>query len=548
MKICALFLSLSLLFMAACSKAPEQSARNVRFYQSPMHPWITSPEPGKCTICGMALVPIYEGDAEIDSDLLAIHGSTREVIGISTVPVRQLPLTRTLRFSGIFEDNENQHRIIAAFYEGRIEAVYVEHNGQYFEKNQALASIYSPELLYAVREYQNAFRRNEASSIRASEQRLVQYGLSTGQLEGLRSMSGEIYSIDLLAPISGTIVSKTAYLGQFIKPGEALFEMGNLDRLWFHAEVYERDLAGVRLGQKAIITTPTVPGREFEGIVTFIDPNFDPASRSTKVRIEVDNPLSESDSQGLRYLLPHRAYAEADLLTELGETLVLPRTAVLRDGRRTVVYVEKSMETFEPRAVTTGRVGDEGIEILTGLEPGERVVANGNLFLDAEAQLRNLVAPASPTEIPPTLATPPEILEFLTSLAGMSAELAAEDSVAAVRSGQNLVKLASNITSTGIVSVDTAITELQALKSPPTGDDLARLKQTFLPFSQAGANLALLLRENGADPGVIVLECPMTATSFPGAPARARWVQASGGTRNPYLGAEMLECGEEVKP
>jgi Barrel-sandwich domain of CusB or HlyD membrane-fusion/Heavy metal binding domain len=169
-----------------------------------------------------------------------------------------------------------------------------------------------------------------------------------------------------------------------IYEGEAAME--SKEGLWFHAEVYERDLPDIRLGQKAILRTPTVPGREFEGVVTFIDPNFDPKTRSTKVRIEVDNPPAESDARGLPRVLPHRAYAEADIIARLGEALVVPRSAVLRDGRRSIVYVENSSGEYEQRALKTGRVGDEGIEILEGVKDGERVVAQGNLMIDAEAQ------------------------------------------------------------------------------------------------------------------------------------------------------------------
>jgi membrane fusion protein, copper/silver efflux system len=91
-----------------------------------------------------------------------------------------------------------------------------------------------------------------------------------------------VYTINLLAPISGTVLTKKAFKGQYIKTGEPLFEMGNLSRLWFHAEVYERDLPDIRIGQKATLTTPTVPGREFEGTVTFIDPNFDSRTRALR--------------------------------------------------------------------------------------------------------------------------------------------------------------------------------------------------------------------------------------------------------------------------
>jgi Cu(I)/Ag(I) efflux system membrane fusion protein len=162
-----------------------------------MHPWITSDKPGNCTICGMALVPIYEGEAAMESKegVVALNPRSVNVLAVTTVPVRRFELTKSLRFSGILEDNENIHRVIAAFYDGRIDQIYVEHVGKYLEKGQPLAAIYSPELLYVVREFQNAMRGGDASVARNATQRLVQYGLSAEQVAGLASLRMSLRSI-----------------------------------------------------------------------------------------------------------------------------------------------------------------------------------------------------------------------------------------------------------------------------------------------------------------------------------------------------------------
>ncbi len=531
--------------LVSCSKREDEGPK-ARFYQSPMHPWITSDKPGNCTICGMALVPVYEGQAarEAREGVIPLNPRSLDVLAVTTVPVRRLELTKSLRFSGILGDDENIHRVIAAFYDGRIDQIYVEHVGQYVEKGQPLAAIYSPELLYVVREYQDAVRGGNDSVARNSAQRLVQYGLSAEQVANLAKQPGNVFTIDLLAPISGTVVTKKAFKGQYIKTGEPLFEMGNLSRLWFHAEVYERDLPDIRIGQKAILRTPTVPGREFEGVVTFIDPNFDPRTRSTKVRIEVDNPLAEGDARGLLRVLPHRAYAEAEITANLGEALVVPRSAVLRDGRRSVVYTESASGEYEQRPVKTGRVGDEGIEILEGIKEGERVVAQGNLMIDAEAQLRGSIAPMQPG----TTLGKPVGEHFLKQLAEVSKDLAADDAVAAVKAGQRLRELAEAIGETGDGQVDQLLERLRQIPKDPAGTDLKALRQSFLPWSTTGADLALALKRGGQNPEVTVFECPMTGDSFPGAPAKAKWVQFGSEIRNPYFGAEMLSCGAEVKP
>jgi len=508
-----------------------------------MHPWITSDKPGNCTICGMALTPVYEGDKPLDTAAgqILLHGDSANVLGVTTVPVRKLALARSLRFSGILEDDDNIHRVIAAFYDGRIEQVNVLHVGQYVEKGQPLAAIYSPELLYVVREFQNAMRGRNDSVARNSAQRLIQYGLTTEQVATLAKQPETVYTIDLLAPISGTVLTKKAYKGQYIKTGEPLFEMGDLARLWFHAEVYERDLAGIRIGQKAILRTPSVPGREFPGVVTFIDPNFDAQTRSTKVRIEVDNPPADGEGHGLRRILPHRAYAEATILADLGEAVVVPRSAVLRDGLREVVYVENGASQYEQRAVKTGRIGDEGIEILDGLKEGERVVTQGNLMIDAEAQLRSGISMDSEHTAHPIPAQK-EVEAFLSQLARVSASLAAEDTVSVVQESRALRGLAAAIP----MDAGSGADKLRDLPDM-SGGDLAALRRSFLSWSVAGAELALGT-QRGEGSNVHVFECPMTGDSFPGAPPKARWVQEGEDVRNPYLGSAMVNCGTEVKP
>jgi Cu(I)/Ag(I) efflux system membrane fusion protein len=370
-----------------CSKP---SGGNPKLYQCPMHPWITSGEPGNCTICGMRLVAAEETRPHVDGrNLLEISPATARVIGLTTAVATVGPIGKTIRLSGILEDDDTLHRVVAAFYDGRIEQVYVQQVGEKVQAGQPLASIYSPELLYVVREYQNATARGKNDPVAAnSRHRLIQYGLSPAQVDALATASRDRCALDLLAPMDGTILVRNAYQGQYVKNGERLFEMGNLARLWFKAEVYERDLPVIRTGLRAVITSPAAPGKSFDGVVTFLDPNFDPGSRSTKIRIEVDNPLSGRTGTYER-VLPHRAYAEAVIQAVSEPVLSIPRTALVSDGRREVVYLRKAPGEFEMRAVKAGRAGDERVEIVSGLAAGDIVAAKGNLLLDAEAQLRS---------------------------------------------------------------------------------------------------------------------------------------------------------------
>lgn len=522
-----------------CSK-PGDSARKPKLYQSPMHPWITSDKPGNCTICGMQLVPVYEDKPHAhDGNLLEISPDTVRVIGLTTAKATVEPLRDEIRLSGILEDDDTLHRVVAAFYDGRLEQVYVQQVGEKVKEGQPLASIYSPELLYVVREYQNAAARGRNDPIAInSRHRLIQYGLGPGQVDALATASRNRYAIDLLAPMDGTILVRNAYQGQYVKNGERLFEMGNLARLWFQAEVYERDLPGIRTGLKAVITSPAAPGRTFDGVVTFLDPNFNPTSRSTKIRIEVDNPLSDKPGAYER-VLPHRAYAEAVVQSVSEPVLSIPRAALIRDGRREVVYLQRAPGEFEMRFVKAGRSGDERVEIVSGLAEGDIVAASGTLLLDAEAQLR-----FGEVEAPPAAKPLPEVFEqFFRKLSALSEALAAEDLPA---SQKGLSISLGQLPAGADEKLSAAWTQLRELPPFENPGELPALRKAFYSWSRVAAEVVLELKAAGYEVPFHVFECPMTGTSFPGSPKVARWVQSGTEARNPYLGQEMLTCGKEV--
>jgi len=530
-----------------CSREEEtEETRNIKFYQSPMHPWITSEEPGNCTICGMALTPVYEGESggDLPDDVIKLSPTSINVINVGTVPVRREVLQRTIHVSGILDDNENKHRMVAAHYDGRIEEVFIEHAGQFVSKEQPLASIYSPELLYVVREFQNAIKGNDRSVAENAARRLVQFGLTTQQVNRLARNKEEEYAVEVLAPMDGTILVRSAYPGEYVEEGETIYEIGDLSVLWFHAEVYESDLAGIRIGQKASVRTPAVPGRTFEGTVTFIDPNFDPMTRSTRLRIEVPNPVQE-DGQGMHRIIPHRAYAEAEIHADFGERLVAPRSAVLNDGRRAVAYIDRGDGAYKAAIVQTGYVGDDLIEIVGGVEEGDRLVAQGNLLIDAEAQMRQgaiLAEPERGESVDPSTAA------LLGATAKASDALARDDLAAYVPMLPEIRSALKSWDSSAFPAQAEPAAHLTTHGMDATPGDLAAARKQFLPLSELVAAVALEAGRSGKATDVAVFSCPMTDTSFEGAPEEARWVQQGNSARNPWFGAQMLDCGLEVKP
>ena len=395
---------------AATAKSDSTSKR-VLYYQSSMHPWVKSDKPGKCTVCGMDLVPVYEGQKgyELAAGTVSLGSNAIQAMHVQTAEVSKRPLIRTLRVAGTIDDNDAKHRRLSAYVEGRIEKLHVNFIGAEVKEGEPLATFYSPMLLNAEREYTLLFRQSQMAHsyaltaehkrlMAAAEQRLSRYGLTTAQIAKLPFKSETNHLSEILSPMSGTVVTREIYEGQFVKEGDKLFELADFFTMWFQFDLYERDFAWVRVGQEVEITVPSAPGKKFVAAIVFIDPNLNDMTRSARVRVELQNPMLTVQGKSRRELL-HKTYAEALVKLDTPEVLAIPRAAVLHTGDRTVVYVDKGGGAYEQRRVKLGRAGDEHWEILDGVRAGERIVTTGNLLIDGQAQL-NSQAGESPSGAP----------------------------------------------------------------------------------------------------------------------------------------------------
>lgn len=544
---------------------PPQASNSPRIlrYQSPMHPWIKSDRPGKCTICGMDLVPVSEGQSDIaeDPDLVVLSPGSISVVDVQTSPVVRQPLHRTIELAGTLDDDDSRHRILSAYVEGRLDVLHINFNGAEVVEGQPMASLYSPTLLSAVREYLTLARSSQDPSglAGAAAQRLLQYGLSASQIADLPSaFAATNLHVDLLAPMTGTVVARKVYEGQTVQRGQELFELADFSTMWFQAIAYENDIPWLKPGQTVEIRLPALPGQVFTNTIGFIDPNFDAMDRTTRVRIPVPNPWMESDGQRHR-LFSHRLYGSARVQVVFPDVLTLPRSAVLDPGGRPLVFVEKASGAYEGRMVTLGRWGDSDIEVLDGLATGERVVTTGALLLDAQAQLSaaGRTTPVVPaTNRPPhaALLTPPQKDAFQqwTDAASALSHALGTDDLEAFNAAVPAMHSRVAAVAEGVGSLPQwtgRITALSAASHLDPAPDLPAARREFNRFMAAAVPVGELLRST--DPGFASLKiyrCPMTRKSFPGAPARAEWLQLSGPLLNPYFGAEMPACGTEVAP
>jgi len=509
------------------SKPTVKGERKILYYQSPMHPWVKSDQPGKCTVCGMDLVPIYQGGKNLDNaaaDIVMLPPGSPNIIGVQTSEVRKQRLVHTMRVAGMVEDDDSRHRILSATTEGRIDGLGVKFEGAEVTEGQPLATLFSRPLLAAASEYKLSAKQG-GPMLEAAKNRLLQYGLTPAQIAAIPQRKDDDIHFDILAPMTGTVVKRWVYEGQFVQEGEKLFELADFSKMWFLFIAYEQDLPFLHVGQRVQISAPSLPGQALNATIKFINPNMDDVTRSARVRVEVEN-------QGRA--LKHRVYAQAQVETEAPEVLTVSRQAVLWPGKTPRVYVEKDLGVYQPRNVKLGRGGDDYWEVLDGLQAGERVVTSGNMLIDGQAQLSSGDKPTEAEPEVPAVQMPEPALTslkaYLNAVAAVGAALANDDLKGYLEA---------------VAKLPPAPDDMVRATLPSRAQDLAEARRAFLPFSQEVVTMAAPFRRSLPD--LKLFRCTMTQSLWKGAPDTASWIQFNASPRNPFWGKEMLECADEVK-
>lgn len=505
-------------------------------YQCPMHPWIKSDHPGKCTICGMDLVEAAASAAPATmKNLVTLGPSAVTTIGVQTAVVSRQPLTRTVRVPGRIDDDDTRHRILSARVPGRVEKLFITYTGQQVAADAPLATLWSAEVLTAERVFVERLKAGSiafsVSEQAAAREQLQQLGLSDADIAQLEQTRVPSAIVTIRAPSAGTVVSKFVYEGQYVQASDRLFEIGDFSHMWFVFDAYAQDIPWLHVGQTVEITTRAVPGEVISAPIEFIDPNFDEARQTSRVRAALPNP--HYSVGGEAHFLPHRVLAEGRVIVETPAVLAAPRSAVLDTGAGPRAYVEMSAGNYEQRALKLGRYGDALVEILSGLSAGEHVVTEGNLLIDAQAQLSaeanvhmDHAGMSMPAAEPPALPVPTDKLAALADVAVDAADALASDDFVRYQ------KIFPRLT--------TAAQAFPDLPAIAVGDDLVAARRSFEPWS---TRVAILLAPRKAQLGLKVFHCPMS----PVLGGKGRWVQRSLPLKNPFFGSAMPDCGEESR-
>jgi len=537
--------------------APSQTTSQVdeRIWTCSMHPQIRQNETGLCPICEMDLITLESNSSdnplvlEMSESAVALANIQTTVIG-STSSVMNKPIT----LNGRIKQDERRISSQVSHVPGRIEKLYISFTGEEVEKGQKLAEVYSPELITAQRELIEASNMKDNNALlEAARNKLRYWKIPEQTIKEIESSGTSREMFPVYATESGVVSKRKVSIGDHVDSGGILFELINLERLWVLFEVYEKDLANIKLGQQIDFTSTSYPAKKFSARIGFIDPVIDPQTRVAMLRTDISN-------KG-RILKPDMfvtGILSASKNTSKDEKLSVPKSAVMWTGKKSVAYVklkETEIPSFEFREIELGEaIGDHYI-VISGLEQGDEVVSNGSFVIDAAAQLNNQASmmnrdvaikkedvglPDFSTE------TPSEFKSQVHNLA--NSYLVIKDALVASDSELSNNSIPSFLEA--LEKVDMRLVKDEAhmfwmeqqdilhahIEKLSKSDDIEIQRKQFEFISEA---LITSIKAFGLDTGKLYVQyCPMAFNN-----RGAAWLSNKEQIRNPYFGDKMLKCG-----
>jgi RND family efflux transporter MFP subunit len=335
-----------------------------------------------------------ESDSKSGQTLSAIqlNDQEQEQIGVQTVVLEHRNLRRSLSTVAQVEQPETELASVSARVSGRIDKLLVDFTGQPVRRGQEIALIYSPEIFSTAEEFRLALENRKRLGsgaepqaisgaedlVAAARRRLELWGLTTQQIDGIASSPKPQIDVSIYSPANGIVTERKVTEGQYVNAGESLYTLSDLSTVWVKAELYQPDIATIRVGQPAEISWD-VPSGSTHGRVAFVDPMLNAQTRTASVRIQVANPkmrLRPGMFVNVKFAIPER-----------DDMLAVPRSAVVDTGTRTIVYVSTGNGNFEGREVRLGQPSDQYYPVLAGLKAGDRVVAQGNFLIDSQTRI-----------------------------------------------------------------------------------------------------------------------------------------------------------------
>lgn len=535
-----------------------------------MHPQIRQNEPGDCPICGMDLIPL-EDDQHDDIDPMAISMSATamQLANVQTAVVGAMNQAKEVRLNGKIQEDERLVFSQSSHVPGRIENLKVNFTGDYVRKGQVIASVYSPELVTAQEELYEARKvmDTQPQLFNAAKEKLKTWKLTNSQIEQILQSGVSTTTFDIQADVSGYVTEKLVNPGDYVQRGQPIYEIADLSRVWVLFDVYESDMGWINKGDKVEYTIASLPGETFIGTISFLDPMINSTTRVAKARVATAN-------SGLK--LKPEMFVSGIVQAELKNTtdaVVVPKSAVMWTGQRSVVYVKSVSDqglNFQLREVTLGPSLGDSYVIGEGLEIGEEIAIHGTFSIDAAAQLAGKPSMMSPdggpamtghdhggmdmpatdegvtasqplSDINPTFKA--QLTKVYNTYLNMKDAFVATDAKKVANEAKDVIK--------SLKAVDMALLkgdahmmwmgQLETLNSTinaiSKSNDIEKQRQEFVQFNLAFyKSVKMFGLENVT---AYYQYCPM-ANNDKG----AYWLSETEAIRNPYFGDAMLSCGE----
>lgn len=548
----------------------DESAASTEIWTCSMHPQIRQEEFGICPICEMDLILLDNSMGSDDPTILRMSTESAKLAQVETFIIGDGQNGNTelgsetgsssIKVDGTVKLDERTIKSQTAHLSGRIESMDVTFEGQYINKGQQIATVYSTELLAASQELITAVQYNDrVEGLKdAATQKLKNWKITDAQIQRILSTGKPIETISIFADHSGYVLSKKLSQGDYVTKGQSLYTLGSTSRLWLVFDVFESDLSNVKKGNKVVFTTPSVANKEFDAKVTYIDPMLNSSTRTATIRAEINNSGNKLKPGML--LNGTIISVKSTTMNSENETVIVPNTAVLWTGERSVVYVQlpdTDVPSYQYREVEIGGRSGDYINVVEGLEIGEEVVTHGAFAIDAAAQLNNnmsmmnrnvKIKKEEQSDVVPSFSdvTP---IEFKAQL-DQSIIKYIDLKNALVDTDQNSASLAADFFSKSLKDIDMTLLEgeshiywmeqLKALDSHATmvinSPDVEEQRNQFDFLSQAMINSTKAFGTN--DKTYYVQYCPMAKGN-----EGADWLSTEDQIRNPYFGDKMMKCG-----
>tara|TARA_R100000306_G_scaffold17268_1_gene21266 strand:+ start:9619 stop:11352 length:1734 start_codon:yes stop_codon:yes gene_type:complete len=518
-----------------------------------MHPQIMQPEPGDCPICGMDLIPAESGSSGLNTNEFTMTEHAMALANIQTTVVGSTTSKKdgALVLSGKIVENEEATAIQPAHFNGRIERLYVNSVGETVKKGQAVATIYSPELVSAQQELITAYRLKESQPklYEAVRKKLRNWKVPASQLEKVASTGKVQTSFTIYSHVSGVVTELFAKEGAHIMDGKPIFKVSNLNTVWASFDVYENQLSEIDNGQEITITTNAYPNKKFTAKLSFVDPILNTQTRTVSVRATLNN--TEGLFKPGMFVTGKLKGAKAANPSQIS----VPASAVLWTGERSLVYIktEANSPIFEMREVTLGSSSGENYIITKGLNPGDEIVTNGTFTVDAAAQLqgKKSMMNQGKAEMKSEVETDMSMKlseSFQEKLKGVLPSYFNMKNAFVDSNAKKVSQFASelkakieeiDLTDMGTIEQNQINKSYQLIKTISESESLEKQRNFFIEFNEA--MIPIFKNAEGISETIFIQKCPM-ANSNKG----ASWLSDKQEIKNPYYGEAMLTCGSVI--